>query len=282
MRDLTGRVCLVTGGTSGVGKAIATGLAELGADVTILSRNQEKGDSVAEEIRQKTGNPHVQPAVADLSSLASVRAFADRFRRERSVLHVLSNNAAVLPMRREMTEDGLETILAVNYLSHFLLTNHLLDLLKASAPSRVLTVSGGPGIIRWGRFRLEYLGSERRFHPLLTTIRVAAMKVAFSYELARRLKGTGVVSNTFHPGSVKSHLERHLPQPLRFMVGLVESLFFTDACPMGVHLASAAELEGVTGQYFSGMETIAFQPRWLTDDLLRGLWERSAEFANLP
>ena len=136
---MSARVCLVTGGTSGVGKSIARGLARSGATVILVSRDAERGAAAAEELRADAGHDRVEAMTADLSSMDSVRALADSVRRRHDALNVLSNNAALLVMTRRVTPDGVEAIFATNYLGHFLLTNLLIDMLKASAPARVLT-----------------------------------------------------------------------------------------------------------------------------------------------
>ena len=144
---MSARICLVTGGTSGVGKSIAKGLARSGATVILVSRDAARGAAAVGELRAHAGHDRIEAMTADLSSMDSVRAFADSFRRRHGALHVLSNNAALLTMTRRVTADGVEAIFATNYLGHFLLTNLLIDMLKASAPARVLTVSGQPGVI---------------------------------------------------------------------------------------------------------------------------------------
>ena len=275
------RVCIVTGGTSGVGKSIAVALAKEGAKVILVARNREKGHSVAEEIRHQTANEKVLFESVDLSSLESIRRFVDKFKRDHVTLHVLSNNAAVLPMKKTFTKDGLEQVFSVNYLSHFLLTNLLIPLLESSAPSRVLTVSGGPLIVRQGHPRLDDIQMSRFYNPFIATLRAAAMKVAFSYELAHRLEGTGVRSNTFHPGLVKSDLARNFPEPMRSMIHWGESLFFSASSKTGDYLATTREAEGLTGKFFVNTKPIDFHPKWMSKAFLNNLWALSETLSGL-
>jgi NAD(P)-dependent dehydrogenase (short-subunit alcohol dehydrogenase family) len=271
---MAGRVCVVTGGTSGVGRAIARGLARRGATVILPCRDLGRGRAAAREMSETSRNPNIDVMAADLSSRESIRQFADAFSSRygtlhvlsnnaatfpmHGTLHVLSNNAATFPMHRATSVDGIEMILATNYLGHFLLTNLLLDLLKSGAPSRVLTVSGKPKLVKRGRLHFEDIQLETRFNPVRATLQAALAKAVFSFELARRLEGTGVTSNTFHPGLVRSNLARSFPWCVKPLVGLYEFLFASEECPAGVYLASSTDVEEVTGAYFVEKRTVPF------------------------
>jgi NAD(P)-dependent dehydrogenase (short-subunit alcohol dehydrogenase family) len=274
------KVCVVTGGTSGVGGAIALGLARLGGTVVLPCRDVDRGESAAGEIVRESGNGAVYAMVCDLSSLESIRAFVDAFASRFKVLHVLSNNAATFPMKRHTTVDGLEMILATNYLGHFLLTNLLLDSLKRGVPSRVITVSGKPRLLRRGRIRFEDIQLVRSFNPIRATLQGALAKVLFSLELARRLDAAGVTSNTFHPGLVRSNLTRHFPWYVKPVVDLFE-LFAADECPTGVFLASSPEVEGVTGGFFVGRKIVGFDAGPEGEKAGTRLWEMSARLTGL-
>jgi len=272
--------CLVTGGTSGVGRSIARALARSGARVTIVSRDEARGVAAAEDLRRETGNPAVDAATADLSSFSSVRALADVIRRKYAALHVLSNNAATLTMKRELTADGVESIFAVNYLSHFLLTALLGDALRAGAPARVITVSGQPRLIARFTPSFDDPASERGFSPFGATIRAAVAKVLFTRELAARLARTGVTANTFHPGLVRSGLPSHLPLLLRLPVR-VASLFFAAGSETGIFLALSPAVEAVTGQCFQSKKAVPFQPSYDAQVAARQLWEMSSRLCGL-
>ncbi|MGO9310630.1 MAG: short-chain dehydrogenase, partial [Spirochaetia bacterium] len=197
-----------------------------------------------------------------------------------SSLHVLSNNAALLSMTRRLSPEGVESIFATNYLGHFLLTNLLADILKAGAPSRILTVSGQPGLIARFPPRFESLGSEGSFSPLRATLRAAIAKVLFTFEIARRLEGTGVTANTFHPGLVRSGLPSQLPWFFRFPMRLA-SAFFPGESATGRFLALSPEVENVTGRCFSHGRVAAFEPPYDIEAAGRGLWEISARLSGL-
>ena len=270
------KICLITGATSGVGKAIALGLARLGATLVLLSRDRQRGIGVAEEIRSRSANDDIDVMTADLSVQDSIRRFADKFERKYDRLHVLSNNAAIFTPKRQTTVDGMERILATNYLSHFLLTNLLLALLEKSAPSRVITVSGGPGILRFGKIYFDDIQCEKRYNPFKATAQAAFAKVAFTFELAKRMKHSGVASHTFHPGLVKSNLARSFPRYAKPCVDLFE-LFLREECKTGVYVASSTELDQVTGGFYMNMKPAAFRARNLDARVGSRLWEISEE-----
>jgi NAD(P)-dependent dehydrogenase (short-subunit alcohol dehydrogenase family) len=277
---MVGRTCLVTGGTSGVGFATASGLAALGASVLLVGRDPARGKAALEEIRRKSGNPDVEFISADLSTRSSIRRLASAVGEERGALHVLVNAAGTLERERLVTVDGLETTLAVDYLSHFLLTNLLTDLLKKSAPSRVITVAGAPRILENAPLDPDDLDPKGRFHPLGAAMRAAAARLVFSLELARRLEGTGVTSNAFHPGLIRSRLARNLPLALRLPFRLIQP-FLKGTCPAGVYLCSSPEMERVSGRYFVGGRSFEPVPGGFTPRIAGTLWHVSERLTRL-
>lgn len=272
--------CLVTGGTSGVGRGIARALARAGGRVTIVSRDVSRGAAAAEALRRESGSQLVDCVAADLSSLSSVRALAQTVRSRYRELHVLSLNAATLTMKRELTAEGVESIFAANYLGHFLLANLLTDALKAGAPSRVITVVGQARMITMARPAFDDLAGNRGFSPLRATIRAAVAKTLFTLELARRLGGSGVTANVFHPGLVRSGLPDHLPWYLGAPVRLA-SLFFAEASDTGAYLALSPEVQGVTGRFFERRRAVPFSPPWDAGAAGRELWEISARLCGI-
>ena len=272
---MKGRVCLVTGGTSGVGRSIAAGCARAGAAVVIVSSDQTRGDEAARVMRELTGNPQIEALQADLSVMDSVRSLADAFKKRYGELHVLSLNAATLTLDRRVTPDGFESIFATNYLSHFALTNLLLDTLRRSASSRVIAVSGLPGSLIRVRLDMADLMLKNGFSPLKATARAALAKVLFILELARRTEGTGVSANTFHPGLVRSGLPRSLPWFLRLPARIAMS-FFAAESDTGVFLATSPEVAGMTGRFFVGRKPAAFRAAYDVADAASRLWEASA------
>ncbi len=254
---LAGKVCLVTGGSSGVGRSIAAACARAGGTVLVVSSDLRRGQESARAIRASSGNQNVESFVADLSVMSSVRALAAAFKRRFRTLHVLSLNAAALHRERQVTADGYEATFAANYLGHFLLTNLLLDTLKAAAPSRVLAVSGAPSTLRPLRLDVNDLMLEKGFNPFKATTRAALAKALFMLELARRLEGSGVAANTFHPGIVRSSMPASLPWFLRLPVRLAMSLASTET-DTGNWLATSPEAEGLTGAFVVKRRAAAF------------------------
>src|SRR2546426_2091091 len=201
---MAGRVCMVTGANSGIGKATATGLAKMGATVILVCRNREKGEAALSEMKEKSGNNSLDLMLADMSSMQSVRQLASEFRRKYDRLHVLVNNAGLFVFRRTATVDGLETTFEVDYLSHFLLTGLLIDLLKAAAPSRLVEVSS---VAHYnGHIDFADLQGEKGYGGWKAYSQAKMGQVLFTYELARRLKGTSVTANCLHPGAVATNI----------------------------------------------------------------------------
>jgi NAD(P)-dependent dehydrogenase (short-subunit alcohol dehydrogenase family) len=277
-------VCLVTGATSGIGKAIALRLAERGATVILVARNQGKGEAVRAELQQRTGNTSIDLVLADLSSLESIQRGVADFQRRYSRLDVLVNQAGLVQNQRTTTVDGLETMFATNYLAYFALTNLLLGELKAAAPARVLNVTGG--IEAAGRIDFDDLQCEQRFSWSRALAQSKLADVLFTYELARRLEGTGVTCNALNPGGVRTGLGRGAGGVPEFFMKL-GSLFFADAekaAERFVHLLEAPELEKVTGRYFGpdGKTEAKSSARSHDLQVARRLWDVSARLARLP
>src|SRR5215204_5054994 len=192
-----GKTVLITGGTSGIGKATAVALAAMGANVVIVGRNQERGEAAAvEEIKAQSHNESVELLLADLSVQAEIRGLAEEFQEHHDRIDVLANNAGLIQSKRTETPDSIETTLATNHLAPFLLTNLLIGRLEQSAPSRVITVSSEAQ--RWGTMDFEDMQSRRKYRgfPIYGMTKLA--NIMFTYELAGRLNGTGVSANCLH------------------------------------------------------------------------------------
>jgi len=201
---MNGKICLVTGASSGIGKATALGLAKLGATVVMVCRDTARGEAALSEIKQKSGNNSLDLLVADLSSQAEIRSLASEYRGKYQHLHVLINNAGVYYTKRHVTVDGLEAMFAINYLARFLLTNLLLDIIKSSAPARVINVAGA--YHAKGKLNFDDLQGGNDFDGQQANHQSKLADVLFTYELARRLEGTGVTVNCLHPGMVATSL----------------------------------------------------------------------------
>jgi NAD(P)-dependent dehydrogenase (short-subunit alcohol dehydrogenase family) len=279
--DMTGRVCVVTGANRGIGRATAEGLAGLGATLVLVCRRPEEGESVAREIASAHGGRPALVVPADLSSQRSIRDAAELIRTAHERLHVLVNNAGVIPKQRETTVDGLEMQFAVNHLAYFLLTNLLLDRLVDGAPSRVVNVSSGAH--QGGRLDFSDLQSERRYDPVRVYGRTKLANVLFTYELARRLGATGVTANCLHPGVVATKLMAdYMNVPL---VGAAIARTFGGSAEKGaetsLYLAASPEVEGLTGRYFVGQRETRSSPASYDGALQQRLWEESARLTAL-
>ncbi|TSA14766.1 SDR family NAD(P)-dependent oxidoreductase [bacterium] len=268
---MTDKVVLITGSTDGIGRQAALELAALGATVLVHGRDAARGRNVVEEIRTATGNPKVDLFIADLSSRQQVRQLAADITNHCSALHVLINNAGVFMNERRLTVDGLETTFAVNHLAPFLLTNLLLDLLKKSAPARIITVSSVAHTR--GKLDFENLQAEKNFGGYSSYALSKLANVLFTYELGELLAGTGITSNCLHPGVIGTKLLR---------AGFnITGANTSDGAETLIYLATSPETDGVTGKYFQEKQETPSSP--ITHDiaLRKRMWEVSAQLTGL-
>jgi NAD(P)-dependent dehydrogenase (short-subunit alcohol dehydrogenase family) len=252
--NLHGRVVIITGGNSGIGKETAVGLARLGAVVVITARRPDKGQAAREDIRQRSGNDTVQVMALDLADFVSIRAFAAEFLDRFDRLDVLINNAGGLLTERETTAQGFEMAFGVNHLGHFLLTDLLLDRLRESAPSRVVSVASIAHRYAWSGLDFDDLQSERDYQAMRAYGRSKLANVLFTTELARRLSGTDVTANCVHPGVVHSGFggAEDTRGFQRVTVAIASPFFIspTRGARTVVYLASSPEVEGLSGGYY--------------------------------
>jgi NAD(P)-dependent dehydrogenase (short-subunit alcohol dehydrogenase family) len=281
MNDMTGKTVLVTGGTGGIGRATALGLSGLGARVGITGRDDARTRAAAAEIARASGNP-VDAFPADMSSQAEVRRLAAAVLETYPRLDVLVNNVGGFWATRRITADGLEHTFAVNHLAGFLLTNLLLDRLRASAPARIVTVSSGAQ--RMGELDFDDLQGERRWSGQRAYNQSKLANVEFTYELARRLRGTGVTANTLHPGVVRtSFAAEDSSTAWKIMIPLMKPFMKSPekGAATSIHLASSPEVEGVSGRYFVNRKpSESSKASHDTPDAAR-LWEVSAALVGL-
>jgi NAD(P)-dependent dehydrogenase (short-subunit alcohol dehydrogenase family) len=277
---MEGKTCLITGGSSGVGKATAIGLARLGASVVILSKDTLRGERVACEIRKRSCNRDVRHIGADLSLQASIRDFADNFKRNHGELHVLGNMAGSLFPRMQVTQEGIEMTLAVDYLSHFLLTHLLLDLLKEAAPSRIITISGGLWVLKRARIHLDDIQLRSHYSWAEAAMQAALARFIFSSEIAKILRGTGVTSNSFNPGKLRSRLARNFPWYVRALFGMGKP-FLKSECETCIYLAAADEMEEVSGKYILNSRSVEYHPKGYTEQTARRLWNVSKKLTGM-
>lgn len=274
--SIKGRIVLVTGATNGIGLVTARELARMGAQVTIVSRNAAKCAAVAETIKTETGNP-VEFIVDDLSTLAGIMHAATTFKQRHTRLHVLVNNAGALFFRRALTVDGYEMTFALNHLNYFLLTILLLDILKASAPARIVNVSSGAHLD--GAIDFDNLQGEKHYRGMQAYGQSKLANVLFTYELARRLAGTGVTANALHPGFIHTGFASNNGPIFAFGMQLV-GLFIrkpAQGAQTSIYLASSPNVEGVTGKYFIDCQAVDSSPLSHDQALAEKLWQVSLE-----
>ena len=250
--DMTGKTCVVTGANSGIGKETALALAKMGARVVLVCRDQQKGEAAVADIRREAPPAQLELLIADMSSFASVRALAAQIREKCPRLDVLINNAGAAVPKRTLSADGIEMTVAGNHLGAALLTLLLLDLLKASAPARIINVSSEAQ--RNARLDMNDLQFERRKYQALAAYGQSKLLMnAFTFELARRLAGTGVTANCLHPGVVRTNIWPSNP-PLLFKIILgVMKPFMLDSkrgAEVTIYLATSPDVTNVTGEYF--------------------------------
>jgi retinol dehydrogenase 14 len=281
---VTGKTVLITGATNGIGKAAAFEFARQGANVVIGGRDRTKTESVASEIRSNSGNKNVEYLLADLSSQASIRQLADDFKAKHSRLDVLINNAGGIFDTRKTTVDGLEYTFAFNHLAYFLLTNLLLNVLKASSPSRIINVSSSAHFL--ARLDLDDLQSQKRYEGLTVYGMTKLTNVMFTYELAKRLQGTGVSVNAVHPGRVNTAFAEG-SQTLLIRLSMSLSKWLLGISPEQgadtlVYLATSPEVAGVSGKYFARRKPRRTNARSYDDAANLRLWNESARLVKLP
>lgn len=278
---LSGRVCVITGATRGIGRAAADRLAALDARLVLLCRRLADGERVATELQQAHRAPRADVVVVDLSSLQSIREAAETVRARHPAIHALINNAGVIPRQRQVSLDGFEMQFAVNHLAYFALTNLLLDRVTAAAPSRVVNVSSGAH--QGGTLDFNDLQSERRYDPVRVYGRTKLANVLFTYELARRVRSTGVTVNCLHPGVIATQLlADYMNVPLvEDAIALTLGADATEGAETIVYLAASPEVEGVTGRYFVGRHEARSSPASYDESLQGRLWEESARLTSL-
>ena len=279
--SMKGKVILITGGTSGIGKAAAVVLASMGAEVVVVGRNKERGERAADEIRRESGNEKVSLMVADLSVQADVRRLAEEFKERYDRLDVLVNNAGLVQSKRTETPDGIETQLAINHLAPFLLTNLLLDLLKASAPSRIVTVSSDAH--RWAKLDLDDLQSSKRYRGMQVYGTTKLANILFTRELSERLEGTGMTANAMHPGGVNTNFGNNQRGPMSLLFRAFKPFMRTpeQGADTLIYLASSPEVEGMTGKYLADRKVKVASDAAYDETLQKKLWEASEELTGL-
>jgi len=274
--DWKSKTIVVTGATSGIGRATALGLANLGSRLILVGRDAGRAAETSAEIQSVTGRNDVEVVRGDFARLAEVRRVADELLARTEAIHVLVNNAGVTMMKRTTTPDGFETTFAVNHLAYFLMTGLLLPRLRAAAPAaRIVNVASDAH--RWGALDLDDLQNERQFKAMKVYGQSKTANLLFTRELARRLAGSGVTVNALHPGAVATRLGRGNGSVLDLVQRAI-GLFMKSperGAATSIHLASAAALEGVSGRYFADQKEKQPAAHATDDVTAKRLWEIS-------
>ena len=279
-----GRVCMITGGSSGIGKETALGLARMGAAVIVVGRAQGRCAAATAEIKTRSGNPRVEFMLADLSSQASIRRLGAEFVARGQPLHVLVNNAGGLYSQRATTVDGIETTFAVNHLAYFLLTHLLLETLTTSgqedATARIVNVSSEAQ--RVGHIDFDDLQGARRYRAFRAYSQSKLANVMLTYELARKLEGKPVTANCLHPGTIASGFGRNNSGGFGLLFRLLAPFLRTPeaGARTSIYLASSAEIEGVSGGYFIDCKPALSSAESYDMAASRRLWRISAQLTD--
>lgn len=278
---MAGKICLITGANSGIGKATALGLAKLGATVVMVCRDRHRGETVQAEIKDQSGSKAVDLMLADLSSQAAICHLVQEFKANYQQLHVLINNAGGIFGARRVTVDGLEYTFAFNHLAYFLLTHLLLDMLKASAPARIVNLTSGAH--HMATLNFGDLQGEKKYSGQRAYNQSKLANVLFTYGLARRLQGTGVTVNCVHPGIVKTQFGSTGSWGFRLLVRLLTPFMKNSqqAAETVIYLATSPEVEGVTGKYFVDGKEVQSSKQSYDEALAQRLWQVSAELTQV-
>lgn len=278
---MNNKVCLVTGATSGIGAETALGLARAGARVVLVGRDPGRCRLATDRIAADSGNREVTAHVADLSSQAAIRGLAAELLGRYERIDVLVNNAGAMFLDRRLSVDGIEMTMALNHFGYFLLTNLLLDRIKASAPARVVNVSSAAH--QMGRFRFEDVPVPSRYSGFRAYAQSKLANVLFTRELARRMEGTGVTVNALHPGFVASNFLADKGRVGWVLERLAPLIAISSArgAETPIYLATSPEVEGVTGRYFYRKREAASSAESRDEGVARRLWDLSEAMTGL-
>jgi retinol dehydrogenase 12 len=276
-----GKICLVTGATSGIGLVTAQVLAQQGATLIIVARNAERGAATASRIRQETGNPDVELMVADLSVQAQVQRLASEIQQRIVRLDVLVNNAGAFFTRRQLSQDGIEMTFALNHLAYFLLSNLLFDSLKAAHSARIVNVSSEAH--RRAHLDFADLQGERHYTGWRAYARSKLANILFTYELARRLTGTSIVTNALHPGFVATNFGRNNRGIAATFIRILQLAAISpqEGAQTIIYLAGSPLVKGITGQYFIKQQVVRSSQVSYDAPAAERLWQISAEMTRL-
>jgi NAD(P)-dependent dehydrogenase (short-subunit alcohol dehydrogenase family) len=278
---MNNQTILITGASTGIGLHSAIGLAKLGANIVMVGRNQERTSQAVELVKSQTGNQQVSYLLADLSSLTEVRKLAQEFKDKHNKLDVLLNNAGAIFLSRKVSVDGYEMTVALNHLNYFLLTNLLLDTLKAAPSARIVNVASRAHYR--GHVNFDDLQSQRGYNGMRVYSMSKLMNVLFTYELAQRLQGTNVTANCLHPGFVASNFAGNngwfVRTAMNFMSGRIS---VDEGARCSIYLASSPEVQGTSGKYFNfNLKETRSSEESYNQDTAKRLWDVSEKLVTI-
>ena len=282
MDEMAGKSCIVTGSNSGIGKETVFALSKMEPTIVMVVRDKIRGEKALTEIVNQTGNQNIDLMICDLSSMDSIRRFAEEFNKTYARLDVLINNAGAVFNKRQVTPEGFEQTLAVDYLAPFLLTHELLDLLKSSAPSRIINVSSG--LAKKGAVNLDNLQSEKNYSGMKVYSNVKLMLIIFTYELASRLEGTRVTANVLMPGFVATNLGKNsgsLRSSIMFRIVRPMQISAKKGAETSVYLAPSGDIKSVSGKCFSKKKIVTTCPESYEEELQRLLRNKTRSLLGL-
>ncbi|XP_076577542.1 retinol dehydrogenase 12, like isoform X2 [Chaetodon auriga] len=278
---LEGKTVVITGANTGIGKETAIDLAKRGAKVIMACRDMDRAQAAMKEVVESSGSQQVTCMRLDLADSKSIREFAEAINKGEPQLNILINNAGVMVCPYGKTADGFEMQIGVNHLGHFLLTHLLIDLIKRSAPARIITVSSMAH--SFGSINLEDINSEKSYNKSGAYSQSKLANVLFNRLLAKKLEGTGVTTYSLHPGVIQTDLWRHLSGPQRFVMKMVSP--FTKSPVQGaqttIYCAVEPSLEKESGGYYSDCAPASCSAAAKDDDMAQKLWELSCQLLSI-
>ncbi|MFW9968578.1 MAG: SDR family oxidoreductase [Candidatus Odinarchaeota archaeon] len=276
---MDGKICMITGANSGIGKATAIGLAKLGASLVLVCRDQARADEAIAEIKDMSGNDSIDLILADLSSQKGIHNLVSEFKNRYEKLHILINNAGVNLYKQTLTEDGIETTFAVNYLAHFMLSNLLFDVLKKSTPARIINVASS---VQAKSIDFDDINGNDHYRQLKAYSQSKLAVVLFTYEFARRVKGNGVSVNCLHPGYVKTNMIRKFRPFVKYFYHLVGLFMLSPkrGAKTSIYLASSPEVNGISGKYFKRRKIRKTVKISYDKNMTQQLWDISVKLTN--
>ncbi|MFX1418186.1 MAG: SDR family oxidoreductase [Promethearchaeota archaeon] len=276
---MKGKVCIVTGANSGIGKATALGLAKLDAHVVMLCRDKFRGEDAQSEIIDATGNESIDLLLADLTSHQSIRNFVSNFQKKYDKLNVLINNAGINPSKRYETVDGIEKTLAVNTLAPYLLTNLLMPTLKNSIPARIINVVSA---VQSKSINFDNLQLKRHFRSWKAYSQSKTALILITYEFARRLEGSGITVNCLHPGGVKTNITRDYKGIIKFFTKVIFSFAKSpeEGAETSLYLATSPDVENLSGKYFINKKEATSKDITYDKSIAQRIWDVCADLTN--